>query len=236
MPSRLATVELHHRSGLSKDSALMNFVIDKASAFTSTDETNISAAFTEFFNTNVGTTSLAIATLISPSISRTVNPTVRQYDITGHLDGTPHGSPVHIGSPSNLTAAASGNAPLPAEVAIVMSMHSNYGTDVEFAPASRPRARDRGRVFVGPLNAVVITEDTTTHKAIVGQNIRDCIGGAGQRLAETLATDGMQLMVWSRKDAATKPVSVVSVDDAFDTQRRRGEDPVIRNTYIVPGV
>jgi len=36
--------------------------------------------------------------------------------------------------------------------------------------------------------------------------------------------------VWSRKKAALASVTSAWVDDAFDVQRRRGEDPVFRIT------
>jgi hypothetical protein len=39
---------------------------------------------------------------------------------------------------------------------------------------------------------------------------------------------GVRPVVWSRKDAQVRPVAAVSIDNAFDIQRRRGEEPTLR--------
>lgn len=229
----LVTVELHHRSGLTRDSAVNSFVVSSETDIDSAHFGDIEASIQTFYNTNVVSTSNNIATFLSPALSRTVKPTFRHYNLDGHLSGSAHGSPVRTVDAANvLAAAAAGNAPLPSECAICLSFAADFGSDVEFAPGVRPRQRDRGRVFLGPLNAVVITEDTTTHYAKLGSSILDTIGMAGTRLRDDLTGFGLTWSVWSRKNASIKPVTSCSVDNAFDTQRRRGERPTLRTPYV----
>lgn len=229
----LCTVTLPHRSGLVKDNPVIGFVFASESDIDAAGMVNIETDLTAFFNTADATTTLKVANFISPAISRTVAPTFRHYNLDGHLAGDAHGSPVRTQAMALLGAASAGNAPLPSEVAICMSYNANFGTDAEFIPLARPRARDRGRVYIGPLNAVVIHEDVTIHSATVEPNVMDTIGRAGARLMARVSGGVGSWVVWSRKNASVKNVVNISVDNAFDTQRRRGEKASLRSNYTI---
>lgn len=161
------------------------------------------------------------------------------------LPGTPGdvGSPDHM---SNYTLTDEGGGQeLPAEVSICLSYHGSLvdlaeraGADTpivtddravdEGAPATHPgrirlAERHRGRIFLGPLN---------TSMCGIGP------GGAGRQrpsaafqndvkiaalaLNADLATLGAPWIVFSRRDWAGYGVVGGFIDDAFDTQRRRG--------------
>lgn len=229
----LVTVQFQHRSGLVKDNPVNSFVFAGETDFTTADLVAIEAKLTAFYNTNDSTTSLNVASFISPCISRTQAPVFRHYNIDGKLAGGPHGSPVRTQAMALLGAASAGNVALPSEVAACMSFAANFGTDAEFSPGARPRARDRGRVYIGPLNAIAIAEDATTHKAMLISSLKDTLGHNGARLMNAHSTDQSAWVVWSRKNASVKPVTSIQVDDAFDTQRRRGEKASVRSTYTI---
>lgn len=229
----LVTVEFQHRSGLKRDNPVNGFVFASEADLALGDLIAIETKLTAFFNTNVTGTSVNVAQFMSSAISRTVAPIFRHYNLDGHLNGSAHGSPVRTNPMALLAAPTSGSVNLPSEVAACMSFSADYGTDAEFSPTARPRSRDRGRVFIGPLNTSAIDEDITTKRAHLISSFKDTLGGAGARLMNAHSTDASAWVVWSRKNAAVKDVTSIQVDDAFDTQRRRGERPLVRSTYTV---
>jgi hypothetical protein len=222
----LAQVVLHHRSNLAKDQVVNTFAFNVAGApVASADFDNIKAALIDFYNTAPSGHN-SIAGILAPCIDRIVPADIRYYDLTGHLDGTAHGSPERIDT-FVLGDMITGGVGYPSELAVCMSFHSLYGGDVEFAPGSRPRARDRGRVYIGPLVRSVGDQDALTQAIRVSQTTRETVVQAGGRLRATAA---INWSVWSRKAAALKVATLVSCDDAFDVQRRRGEAPLVRTS------
>jgi hypothetical protein len=219
------TVTFEHTSALPRDRIVNTWVFGENTGghFDATKYTAIEDALSGFYNFNGTYTRLSAD--LSSVLSRSAAPTVRHYDVTTHLDGSDAGSPLRIGFLDLLGAPGTGTYSglnLPAEVATCLSFHSAYGSDVEFGVGSRPRARDRGRVYIGPLNGASINIEGTTHRAIVGTEIRDALIHAAQAMRAALAPD-ILWCTWSRKAARVGPVTHCSVDDAFDTQRRRGE-------------
>lgn len=229
-----AVVTFEHASGLARDRVVNTFTFAAETDMAPADIAGITTAIEQFFIT-VPTDPTAVGppgTLLSPVLSRTVKPTVRHYNADGHLAGTsPLGSPVATQQfTANLPAPVSGG-PMPSEVAIAMSFHAAFGTDAEFAGTTRPRARDRGRIYVGPLvmSALIVGEDGTTHRPFVKPNVRAALLSNAQTFLLTpTAPQLITQQVWSRTAARVRPVVGYSVDDAFDTQRRRGERALLR--------
>jgi hypothetical protein len=69
--------------------------------------------------------------------------------------------------------------------------------------------------------------DSTTHRPYVAQNVRETIAAAAGHFSALEPS----WSVWSRKDAVLRQITQGSVDDAWDVQRRRGEDPVARTFW-----
>lgn len=113
----------------------------------------------------------------------------------------------------------SGAGGLPAEVALCMSYHA---TPV----AGQSQARRRGRVYLGPF---LESENTS------GRPTVDLITRIGAAAAELLAAANAsvtwQWIVWSRVNASGANVVGGWVDDAWDTQRRRGVDRTTRYAW-----
>jgi hypothetical protein len=230
MPIAHVALVFEHQSALPRDRVVNTFTFQKGSAFSTSDYAAMVTSFDSFLQT-VQAGGVAVGAILGPQLSRSALPSIRSYIIDGHLDGTPAGSPANISSLAALPAPLDPN-PLPSEVALCLSYNADYVTDFEFAPGSRPRQRDRGRIFVGPLIRTVVEMDSTTHRPHPSTSVMTSL----QQAAATLKADMAPLdwVVWSRKNAAVKPVVAVSVDDAFDTQRRRGERASSRALTTLP--
>jgi hypothetical protein len=230
------TVNFPHHSGLARDQVVNTWTFAAEADLDAGMLTTLESALTDFYNGNtVAGTGLSVANFIGPTMSRTIAPTFKHYDLDGHLNGTAVGSPVRV-QPMALLGAGNGGTGLPAEVSCCLSSHADFGTDAEFGPGglSRPRARDRGRVYIGPLSATgCISQEATTLRPYVSDSLRNTLIDAGRRLFSFPSLPA-SWVVWSRKAAAVKNVVAISVDDAFDTQRRRGERPNVRTTWTLP--
>lgn len=222
---------MEHQSGLSRDRVVNTFTFQKTTDWGSSDYASLVVAFDDYLS-HVQTAGVAVGAVLGPQLSRTALPTIRSYLIDGHLNGSPAGSPANVSSLAALPAPLDPN-PLPSEVALCLSYHGTYGSDFEFSPGERPRQRDRGRIFVGPLIRTVVDMDGTTHRPIPSGSVQNSLQQAAARLKAALVPD-ITWVVWSRKNASVKAVSEVSVDDAFDTQRRRGERAVSRSITVLP--
>jgi len=203
---------------------------------TATDLASYSSVFTHlenFLNVAAGTAVHPICYHISKVMSRGSGAsTIEAYDITTHLDGSAAGSPVAM------TTFTLGNAgtgfSLPEGLAIAISYRSDYGTDVEFGPGTRPRSRDRGRLYIGPLTSDVVDFDTTTFRSrILAQVVTD-FQQAMFALSSSVTAGGDEwvLRQWSRKNAAIKLPTECFMDNRFDYQRRRSDPAPGTRTYL----
>jgi len=188
-----------------------------------------------------GTAVNALNYYLSPVLDRGVNHClIEVYDISTHLDGSPHGGPVDAGN-WTLPTAGPGTGYVEG-VAVAFSYQAEYGSDVEFAPGARPRSRDRNRHYLGPLSSTAITAGTVSSRALVSTGfISDALANlAGayyvnsSGISRTLSVGDWQLSQWSRKNALMKPVVELWVDDRPDYQRRRSDAPGRKTSLLVP--
>lgn len=231
MPADHVTVTLEHKSGLVRDQVVNNFCFANPGVISDSDRDAIITALDHFYNDVASGAPASLSSFIGNQMSRTAQPVVRFFDITASLSGTPSGSPVKMGTLTHLDAAANASV-LPTEVACALSFHSEYNFDVEFGPHTRPRARDRGRIYVGPLSQGVIDYDLTTFQPKVIFLLRDTLNSAAQALWAETQVITTRWAVWSRKAARTSEVIGSSVDDAFDIQRRRGERAIAKSQLV----
>ena len=236
MATVLATVVLNHTSLLPADADQVSFVISgTGTANDIASTTSTTTTITNFWNSPPagGNT---VGRFISGSISRlTAAHTVKYYDITGHLNGTFHGAPVAV-VPWTLTPPVSGADNVPAEAAIALTL---FGQGRNTAPVevggTRPKSQKTGRIYVGPLAAGAFT--FTGGEVRVTSSYRDDIGKAANTLMTALLALAQPLVwqVWSRRGAGLAPVVGGRVDDAPDTQRRRGVASSSSYTFGLPG-
>jgi hypothetical protein len=126
--------------------------------------------------------------------------------------------PVHTETPAG-AAGGSTLAPLPREVALVNSYYGGPG----------PRAR--GRQYIGPLTIESMTTLTGGVPAPIG-TLRERMVAASTDMATSGTGD-----TWvqcSTTYGTTLEVIGGWVDNAYDTQRRRGKAPSSRDTWGAP--
>lgn len=216
-----------------------SFALNYFTTFTTMDFTDISDLITKIVATLTVTPPGATqppANFIAPIIARGGgNLPWEVYDVSTVLSGGRMGSPVLVGAAS--MPGTPGSTATPQETAAVITMQAPYGTDVEFGPGTRPRARDRGRIYFGPLDGSALSLESTTNRCQITSGARTCLAGWMKSLTVITSsphTVVWNLGVWSRRNAGMKSLQEVWVDDNPDTQRRRGGTYVNKTIVGVP--
>ena len=188
-----------------------NFITNSWCVFTGVPPINVAATITSFkdFYDDIN------ATYWSSSIAQNGH-IVKFYALPGVKPNYPFAEGTF-----NLASAPSGS-PLPSECAIVLSMQ---GTRT----AGSPQARRRGRIYLGPWGAAANTSGRPT-PALATQ-----IASATQTLEANLNAQSpiSSLAVWSQADGVGVNIVDGWIDNAWDTQRRRGLQYTSRTTYVL---
>lgn len=113
----------------------------------------------------------------------------------------------------NFTATGMHSGAIPAEVAACLSY-----------VAAENQPRNRGRIYLGPLstNAVNAGNGNTA----VDENWRRSVLASAKRLMDK---PEYTWSLWSPTSQEMKPITGAWMDNAFDTQRRRGEEADVRH-------
>lgn len=229
------SVVLPHISGLPQDVSINTFHF--GSVDTVGDRDDVADLITDFYNTDTPFAGLSVGELLGRRISRGVDDCKIKFTPLGG------GSPIDERSFTLVAPVAGAAGDLPDEIAICLSFRADYSSAQEQVPAGapgpegdlRPRARRRGRVYLGPLvqNSVLITDPANPNFGLVGEGVMQTIGQAGARLMTESGLAGTPWCTWSETDNALRNVEAVWVDNAFDVQRRRGRAATKR--YKEPG-
>ena len=214
-----ALVALHSESGLPEDDAMNVWHFG-------TNQSNI-ADMVDDVDTKLTTFYDAIGAIYSAN-TLDGNMTVKYYDLEDAPPRTPVTTNTHV-----LAGLGDADA-LPTECAIVLSYHAGG------LSGANPRRR-RGRLYLGPLDSG--TSSTASGLVTVGGGIRTLIVGAADDLLAANDILGTFWIVFSPTNAGAEPWSSGDltagssvtvggyVDDAFDTQRRRGTAATTRTTF-----
>lgn len=187
--------------------------------YTPASQQAVADALIEFYN--VATTGTpggsAICTALSKWLSRgTLKSSVKTYDLATPKPRVPAVYPFTLGQ-----ADAATSAELPAEVALCASFY-----------ATQNLKRQRGRVYLGPWSTGYTADDTVqVERAIPTTALMNAVAGSLKRLI-TKPDTGPRLAVYSEMDGQARIVTNGWVDNAWDTQRRRGQDATLRT--LVP--
>lgn len=103
---------------------------------------------------------------------------------------------------------------LPSEVCVCLSY-----------VASENQPRNRGRIYLGPLGTPAVTN--AGGRTVVGSSFLESALASAVRLKDK---SSFTWEVWSPTSATMKPITGFWADNAFDTQRRRGERANLRYT------
>lgn len=216
-----ARVVIPYKSGIPQD------VVVNTMCFEVDGDPGIAAVslILDFYNTAVPATSGSIADLLHAYLDRSVDACrIEFYEVnlaTGDV-----GSPLAVVPWTLLGDPDENNLPL--EVAICTSFAAAPG--VGTSPGTR-----KGRIYLGPFNQTVVTagDDDPTRP---DSDALAIIQTATQRMVTNAAAGDITFVVWSRKDNAAYEIVRGWVDNAFDTQRRRGVEPssrVVWNKVVV---
>jgi len=234
-----AVLKLASVTNIPADDALnvFHFVDPASSAFDPVAAENIWAALTDFCNNVPSGGASDLASYLGEQITRAAGGCeVLVYGKDDFDGAVPFSSPQYS-NVITLDAAAAGST-LPAEVAMAISFHGDLDGIQETAvnpsppPAIiRPKARRRGRVYLGPLMDAAGTEDPTSHDLLPSSAFRNVCTGIMVDLAAAANAANLDWSVYSRADGASYPVVGGWLDYAFDTQRRRGTAPIARSLW-----
>jgi len=206
MPDVRVQIVLHTVNNVSEDYATNSWCVAGSDIYGQT--TAITTAFKDFYDDIVAD--------LSSNIAQNGHE-AKYYDLPGTPPNYPFEEDVW-----NLVSAPSGT-PLPDEVAMCLSFQG------ERVPGF-PQNRRRGRVYIGPLDISWLNTDGRPIASRIS-NLTTAAATLGASLAALTPT--VALSVWSVTDGAAVPVTDGWVDNAWDTQRRRGKDATSRTTYVV---
>lgn len=217
-----ATVVLNKKSGIPADASrnVWHFSADDTDA---TTLAQIADGLEDFYN--------AIATKLGNSVATTAGAHRVELAEVGFDSVSPILATVAFATP----LVPSTSFQLPNEVAICLSFRAAIDGVPEEEGLTRPRSRRRGRVFLGPLHSSVVFSEATTQDPVVDVSVRELILDAYDTAHDQwdFGTLNIRHTVFSRTDGNNRIVEQVSVDNEFDTQRRRGQKPTLRMSRSV---
>jgi hypothetical protein len=249
MPPILAVVTIPHTSGFPEDSVQNTWAVAAPAVdFNLPVQSDpIFGAIADFYRQPPPNMGNSVGGFLSAGLSRAAMAcSIKAYDLTGKLNGAPHGSPV--GEFKFTLPAALGGSPLPEEVALALTLRAAGWTERaveapdgpdEGSAGDRPKSRQSGRVFVGPFQS--FGAEIVNGRSRPTAELRSNLTWGAETMRRALALQNARLAVWSRKEATFHPMHIegapsqgsFSCDNAWDTQRRRGAAPTIRTTNAV---
>lgn len=212
-------------SGLPEDVVINDWAFRRGAGAPSQAELATLMGIVGDFFRGVNLNLATVGTYISTAITRAATHQIQAYQI----QAGPLGSPLHEIDWLGPTTEGS-SAGLPREVCGVLSFHGNLLGIQEEAGATRPRARRRGRVFIGPLTTQAITQ---AGAPVLEPTFTSALRTKAIAMADAAAVEGWTWSVWSRANEELYEVVGGWTDNAPDTQRRRGQAPTLRNVYSV---
>lgn len=216
MPTIIAQVTIPHRSLVAADNVMNTFHFttfgDPALA-----AENARTRLNRFYNDIPDEGSVPLKNFWSGELNP-AQARIKVYDLS---DPEPR-VPV-MDEPLGLTAASPLSSDnLPGEVCLAFSYRAALESGVS-------RARSRGRIYFGPLNRAVLSGANDFPARPTAALILN-----GRMACKELADDnddGLRWVVWSRRDEEAYEIVAGHVDNAFDTQRRRGVEMTVRGGW-----
>ena len=206
MADNLVQVTLNHDSALPEDVTVNTWSIFTATPKDPVGMASAFAAIKGFYG--------AIASYLSANLSGLG--TIKAYD---RADLTPR-----IPWLTDAVSFTPGTAAvLPEEVAFCVSFQAA-------AASGSPQARRRGRIYVGPLGANAGGNGSAANRPVAA--FMTAVANAADSVLEaSKAASAWNWNVYSEADGLGRPVNNGWVDNAFDTQRRRGLAPTTRTLF-----
>lgn len=222
MGHAFAMVTLERNTGIPRDRVVNTFHFRTPDAGVSNaDAIDISDRLQRFYKTAAAPSANAVQSYLSNQLA-TAGHAVKIYNMADPIPRVPVLT-------ANFTLTLAATEVFPAEVALVLSLRAQGGSGTV-------AARARGRVYLGPLN--VSASSGTSGQA--GGDARPsaafmaAVADSGKRLADEGVVGKPVLSVFSEVDKTLgidadglRTVIQLRVNNAWDTQRRRGADPTV---------
>lgn len=233
------TMALEDSGGFTFDTVMSTFNIDIGDpAVPAAQAVLVADVLIDAFNGSFGGAN-SLASYYASNISRgALACTVKAYDVSGVLGGGAMGSPI-ASVPFTLDPMAGAATDHPHQIALVMTQKAaNIGSFAVEVPdgadpgiaVDRPRQRHTGRNYLGPFN----TSNTPGPRPSV--TLKEAVLDFGEQLQiglTAILAEDATWCIWSRSDAAFYPVADIHVDDRWDVQRRRGLEPLTRESRSI---
>jgi hypothetical protein len=218
--------QLTHRSGLAKDHASNNFTFQVADAGVMTLSAALEIAqAVSLFYTDAASGGNTIGRYLSDELSRTADACeARVYwkAADGSLPPVGNWGPPVLVLPFTLPVAADPQ-PLPGEVALVLSLRSADAIQT---------GSTRGRLFIGPLNLSTDAGGATEPSRPASAFRADVAARAVDLSARTTQmSSSTDWGVWGK--LGFRRFNTAVIDNAWDTQRRRGVLPSQTSTTLI---
>jgi hypothetical protein len=152
----------------------------------------------------------------STVVSRTFQ--IKVYNPDDAEPRQPRGSNPGNGGTTGTLVGSGAETALPTEVALCLSYYGVSNTK-----------RNRGRIFIGPLT---VAGSNTNSRPVAA--LQTALLDLADRLSD-IGTEQVDWQIVSRVAGTRQRIQQVWVDNAFDTQRRRGLQPTARVTRAVSG-
>lgn len=206
-------VALKNISGLSEDNFTNTFY---AVAPNDVDGITFATSIIQGYRDPVAGGPSALAVFLHKGVSRAaLAHKVTVYDLGTPIPRIPIAIvPFTLGAPSDENM-------LPSEVASCLSFQA-------LPIPGGIQARRRGRVYIGPFCFFALAAGGSNNDARPGPALIEAMINLGQHL---MAAPTAEWSVHSTLSPVLLPVDNGWVDNAFDTQRRRGVDPSARNAF-----
>lgn len=235
----LARVTIQKVTENPEDSVVNTLAYNFPVAPNSGDFNTLTQAIADFYNGVAAAQINPISEYLSGTIFKGVDEkhTVTYYEIAHPFPGL--GNPLFEETFAIPLGTGISSVNFPEEVASCLSFRANYAglNEVVSLPPTgpegdeHPRARVRGRIFVGPLNAGASDTGTLVIPRPSDLFRADLVKSGAQHLLVDASQGNWSWSVWSRANDELRSVGEGWVDDAWDTQRRRGVDATTRTTF-----
>jgi hypothetical protein len=215
MPVILAQARLQRNTNKPEDVVINTFHFLTTGAILPTDVDGVMEMVARFYNdTRPGSTQTLAARMTTDHMAQGAVHEVRVFNLSLPKPREP------IGSELFELVGLSGLGAMPAEVAVVLSYRA--------APFGQPSvpARRRGRLYHGPLSTSWLGTPGVGDSRPAQAALTPLLW-AGRGLIEAPVGSAVWA-VYSQTEGIARPVTEVSYDNAFDTQRRRGAAPTLR--------
>lgn len=205
MPTVRALITIPMDSGLLEDAATNTLYFEAPLVDQAAELTGITTALTSFYQ--------AVDVYLSARCNNPV--TVRYYDLSQAQPRVPLRE-------DTMTLTFGTGDPLPQEVALCLSFQGAKSSGVN-------QARRRGRIYLGPLDRTAA--GSTVNADRPHATALSTIATAATALATAAFGNGTPWVVYSPSNNASTSVTDGWLDNAFDTQRRRGLAPTSRTLW-----